>query len=415
MRDRKLRAKEWRDVLPKLPWVYILRWLRLVVPMIFVMLWMIGISPLFWEVGPAPNPKNCKNEDFLYNMLFLVRDVYDGMDGITHTCIGQTWYLWVDMRVFIFIPIIAIVNNFASDYLAMVGVFAAWLGGTIDTGMHYHKYDIFPSIANPPDAVFDPNEIAREYNSYFAIRYRFPAMLVGVMFALLWHKYLKDIPRWTRVQQCAIFSAMSVFLMSTCYGMYSAYQHAACTPVNPTFTDCGSGWSTTKKALFGALNRSVWCMGLSLLCCLCFKDQFPFANAFLSHDFQKPLARLSFMMYLTQIEVSNYFLRNSNVVTRYSIWYLVWQYMGFLGSVILASIFMHCIAEAPFNKLIGNLLGGFVKKAQPRKEDSLLPPENEKKKRLSGASLNSGEEETVQPPRYSNVYDPEVGSEVREV
>jgi len=245
----------------------------------------------------------------LYNLLFIVRDVYDGLDGVMNTCIGQTWYLWVDMRVFLFIPIIAMVYNFVNEHIAILGVFVAWLIGTIFTGIHFHKYDIFPSIINPPDAL-DPSEFDEIYDSYFSIRFRFPAMLVGVMFGLLWCKYLKQIPKWNRIQQGLIFSAMTVFLMTSCYGMYDAYQNRACSAVNPALTDCGSGWSKNKKAWFGALNRSVWCMGLSLLCCLCFKDQFPFANAFLSHDFQKPLARLSFMMYLTQIEFSNYFLKS---------------------------------------------------------------------------------------------------------
>jgi len=59
---RKLKADYAMDVLPKFPWVYILRWLRLVIPMIFVSLWMLGISPLFTEIGPSEDLSRCRGE-----------------------------------------------------------------------------------------------------------------------------------------------------------------------------------------------------------------------------------------------------------------------------------------------------------------------------------------------------------------
>ena len=67
-----------------------LSWLRLAIPLVFVMLWQIGIGTLLQEIGPENTYPGCKDEKFLYNMFFLVRDVYSGIEGITNLCVGQT-------------------------------------------------------------------------------------------------------------------------------------------------------------------------------------------------------------------------------------------------------------------------------------------------------------------------------------
>lgn len=388
---KKLKLKDGNlpKLLSKVPWIYILRWLRLAIPLIFVMLWMIGISPLLYLMGPRhPAPPNCIKENFIYNMLFVVRDAYSGLDGLMNICVGQTWYLQVDMRVFLFIPIVGVVYNFSPE-VCLFGSFVAWLVGCVITGHEISKYDVSPILINTPDLT-DPAHFDELYDLYFAIRFRYAAMVVGIIFGIIWHRYVveRGVRKWSQLQAIIIFCFMSIFLMTSCYGAYSSFQHPACGYIMHDSEGCGSHWSKAEKIWFGALNHSVWCMGLACLCALCFTDQFPFANAMLSHDFWKPIARLSFMMYLTQIEVSQYFHGNQISTVRYTTWWLVWSFCAFFGTTALAAVFFHCLVEAPFNKLVKF---GFSKiMPPPPKKDALLAKGEEARNSSINSSLSPG-------------------------
>merc|ERR1719350_970263 len=167
--------------------------------------------------------------------------------------------------------------------------------------------------------------------------------------------WLKDRSSWSTLEKSVIFVLASVCCGTAVYGEYSGFQNPMCNP-DLHQDHCGSGWTNAQKIIYGATHRSVWAIGLALICLLCFKDQFPFVNWFLSHKFLKPLARVSFMMYLAQEDILTVYNSDTMERTRYSWRWFVVNFFGSVVVVFLIALAFHAVFEAPFAKLTKMLL-----------------------------------------------------------
>lgn len=361
----------FESIYQKLPWIYLMRWLRLMIPMFFVMCLLIGIYPMFLtatakEAGTVWMDGACYDENFVYNLLFISADVAEA--GEFRDCLGVTWYLMIDMRGFLFIPVYCLVWHYFSAMASYLLMWAALLGNIIAMFVWSMDKNASPMMMGAPDG--DASNVF--FGTYMEFWTRYGVMCVGSLLAMSWKLYLNNdkIPKWSRVQVAALFSIMAFCLMGSCYGEYSGYQRDPCPKdVEPS---CGSGWNKFSRAIFIALNRPAWGFGLACLCLLCFKDQFFFVNSLLSHDFVKPMARLSFICYLVQMPIFWVWINNETNLMRYTGSMLVYLFFAILSVNFLVGMYLHCIVEKPFQKLL-KLVYVSATKSKPTGSAKMIP------------------------------------------
>jgi len=329
----------------KVPVIWLGRLLRLAIPLFFIQCWNVGITPLLIEPVEMPQSPACKGQYFWWNLLFLGTDLSNQPGD--KICIGMTWYLQIDMRVFLFIPVVAILYNHISKHVVLAMSFISWVVNIILRAMFIHQHHASP--------IMDDVGSDEYQNMYFAYEYRYGVMVVGAMLAMAWDMWFSKRDRFTKIEQVIFFTVACVCCGTAVYGEYSGFQHPSCKP-DLLQDSCGSGWSDFEKTIYGATHRSVWAIGLAFMCLLCFKDQFPFVNWFLSHEFFKPLARLSFMMYLAQEDILNIYNFNTMQRVRYSWRWFIINFFGSVTVVFLISLVFYSAFEAPFAKMTKMIL-----------------------------------------------------------
>ncbi len=124
-----------------LPLFYILRYLRLTIPLALVMGFAstLYLKFLTGPLAPLYSVSGC-NENWWYNLLYIQIYTDEGL-----SCIGQTWYLAADMAMFVCSPVVLLPlyywnkNNWGTKWWAALTVFfmAVPLGQTI-------KYELPP-------------------------------------------------------------------------------------------------------------------------------------------------------------------------------------------------------------------------------------------------------------------------------
>jgi len=349
----------------KIPFIWLNRWLRLLIPVFFVMLFKSYVMPLWLDTIPKGSSQYhgffdvCRGKDFLYNMLFIMNDVYSGANR--HICLGVTWYLQVDLRIFLFIPVFILFYVYVSKKGAFALTFAALVAHLIALGAWFANNHDGSSLDN------DPGHGKYQTDIYFTTWGRYGPICVGVMFAMAWDMWLKKFKKVTWEKQTAIILTCSTICLYLAYGTYGTYDQPMCT--TPGQKNCGSGWNYAHRALWGSTHRVLWVVAVTGVAFLCFKDQFPGVNFILSHEFWKPLARLSFLMYLIHLDVIIYtYLVNTPRRIRYSrLWFTIY-YSGLVLTTALCALVLFCLIEKPFGKLIKLFLGSLQKAVSKSKK-----------------------------------------------
>jgi len=150
--------------------------------------------PHLADTVPIDNPMNdmmyesCKGKYFWYNLFFVMNDFPNpahGQFGTQHACLGVTWYLQVDMRMFLFIPVIVIIYHYMNKYAALIISSGAWFAHLLALGIWFRDHDYASSLDN------DPGHQAYSNHIYFTVWGRYGCVVTGVMFALLWDMRLQ--------------------------------------------------------------------------------------------------------------------------------------------------------------------------------------------------------------------------------
>jgi len=333
----------------------------------FLQIFSRFIVPLFQrnlDGNIDPVPEGCKGKWFWYNLLFINAYVEPHIGDDRHICLGQAWYLLCDMTFFLFIPPLALMYNFGHKHGTTFLVFLALIGNMVAVGIWLkvngcakgdgeHCKDSSPFFF---DYAGGFTWMTHTYNETWS---RYGACAVGILFAQFWDLGLKDVKKFPWFYQIPIALTSFLLMGLVCYGPYAGSQDLHYTEDYYSYAD---------RMWYGATYRPVWCIGLALMCLLCFKDQFPFVNWFLSHAVWKPWARVSFIMFLIQFDVmfslvgGNYWQRMS-----YNNWFFAIYFMGLMCLCFMLSYVFLVLAEKPFGKYVKFGLSELQKMMAPPK------------------------------------------------
>ena len=226
------------------------------------------------------------------NFLFLNNFVPWDL-GITETCFYHSWYLAVDMQLFLLAPLLVFVYQ-KNQKRGRQATLALYLCSVIVT---CYLAWVRQWSAN----TFDGASIARyDVEAYAKPHVRASSYLSGMYVAMLLSKKNSRTP-WNRIHHAIVTLAIFVMGFITFCTAMGAYSRRACQYGElPEFDECGSTWSRGITFLYTSLSRPVWTAGLGAIMYVCIGRPASgnIVASVLSWRCWIPLSKLAFGVYL---------------------------------------------------------------------------------------------------------------------
>ncbi|XP_037084155.1 nose resistant to fluoxetine protein 6-like [Pollicipes pollicipes] len=312
-----------------LPMFYIHRYLRLTAPYAFMIAiastWFIyiGDGPV-WSFTKSSGQLNCVK--YWWRNLFYIQNFF----SVGEQCLAQSWYLAVDMQMFVFAPLVLLP-------LVWRPVFGlAWLG--LITTLFLILRMVLWGVKDMPPIPFGlrPENQDELMNQYMYPWMRCTVWLVGIGLGFLLHKLRGRRVTLRPWQYLPGWIAAFAVGISVVYGMYG-YQM----PWDPTP-------SKAVAVAYGGLHRLAWGLAVSWVIFACVTGYGGAINTFLSYPGFVPLSRLTYAGYLIHINVLYFGIFSSKGVLYYDGLRLVYWV---LSQVIVTFAFAYAFSmtfEAPF-------------------------------------------------------------------
>ncbi|XP_064457551.1 nose resistant to fluoxetine protein 6-like isoform X2 [Ornithodoros turicata] len=278
-----------------------------------------------WRESIATYDVNCR-KNWWINAIYLQNFVHR-----PDMCLNHTWYSAVDFQLYIISPVLLYALYKSRRYgIGLIGavLFASITATGVIIGLK--KYPPMPYISN-----ILPVE---EMNEYFADVYikpycRIGPFLIGMLTGYAIHVTKGSIILRKGCVACG-WIACTCLMLFVLYAMWPANTgHALPPPL----------WA----AIYGALARTVWSIGLSWIVLACLAGYGGFVNTILSWKAIVPFSKLTYGAYIVHPVLIAMFYGSREGVFEYST-YLVTYFA--LGNVIItyAASFLIClIFEAP--------------------------------------------------------------------
>jgi peptidoglycan/LPS O-acetylase OafA/YrhL len=229
------------------------------------------------------------------NLLYINTYVPSKMDSAASGCLGWTWYLSLDMQLFLLTPLFALI--FLRSRIAGYIVVGITLCASLIAAEEVVRQNSLSALLTPTEA--DAQHQGDSYNLFYdKVWTRAGPYLIGVLLAFLLVSFPKSAvpppsrPTWQTVFVLAATLAVIGVLF---YTPVSAYQ-----------TNYNS-WSEGQIIFYSAFSRTLWAIACAVLLYLCFTGRGGFLNSFLSLPLFEPLARLTYGSYLVHPIVMQYF------------------------------------------------------------------------------------------------------------
>ena len=218
------------------------------------------------------------NGNWWYNLLYL-GNVKDPLE----TCTGVTWYLFVDMQLYILSPII-ILLLYHYQYIGLMVISLVMIGATTAVGVQAGVNDDYHA-----NVAVHPENIDQATDLYMKPHYRVNTYLIGILLGYIFYKKYwitnLSINKWLKLLIYVLLWVAAIILCTTT--MFGAYND-----------DEFSKFQTIMYLMF---NGPAWSIGLSIIIYICNTGYGGVVNSYLSWSVWEPLAKMTFGVYLCHI------------------------------------------------------------------------------------------------------------------
>ncbi|KAH8247739.1 hypothetical protein KR038_009246 [Drosophila bunnanda] len=261
------------------------------------------------------------------------------------TCLGHTWYLSVDMQLFILSPILLIsLYKWGKKAAAGIFVLIVLLSGCLFATMMVNNYSMmfFQGLFN-----FDSMN-----KMYFATHTHATPWLIGFLFG--YFLYLNKGKRfqlsWISVWSGWILCLAMIF--TSIFALYPAAQSS--TPP----------LSTLAESFYYTLTRVGWPMALCWVVFACMQGYGGLANSVLSAPVWQPLSRLSYSIYIWHLFIQEMNAKSTRTNTYFSDYQVMLGFWSDIGISMIAAYLLYLVIEAP--------IGGLDNFLRPQKKPSVV-------------------------------------------
>ncbi|CAH0581528.1 unnamed protein product [Chrysodeixis includens] len=264
-------------------------------------------------------------------------------------CIGQAWYLAIDVQLHIISPIILFWVLLGNKRIAWGALFAGLLA-ILAASTTYIFIKEFQAVMMSSDAVRQQDYLS---NYYINTLTRASPFFVGMVFGYLVKTTKLQMSQLQAV--CCWFLALS---LST-FIMYTNY------PLSKP------DWDPNNQVLDNLHNsflRPSWAMFIGSMIYLCVNGYGGPINWFLSLSFWKIHSRLSYGIYLFHSALQLVVNYTSITPVLFSVGLMTFKFLGHYTLAFIVSFLATLIIDAPCSTLFKLLLGGGPKKPNPEGE-----------------------------------------------
>ncbi|XP_016989158.2 nose resistant to fluoxetine protein 6-like [Drosophila rhopaloa] len=245
-------------------------------------------------------------------------------------CLGHTWYLSVDMQLFIISPLLLFaVYKWGKKAAAGIFVLIILLSGCLFATIMVNEYSL----------IWKNYSLDGMAKMYFATHTHAMPWLIGFLFGYFLHL---NSGKKFQLSWAAVWLGWTLCLamiFTSIFALYPAAQWSA-----PKL-------STLAESSYYTLTRVGWAMALCWVIFACKHGYGGLANGFLSSPLWQPLSRLSYSVYMWHMfvqEVNARSMRTNSYFSDYRIMLNFWSTFGF---TVLFAYLMHLLVEAPFGGL----------------------------------------------------------------
>ena len=233
--------------------------------------------------------------DYGWTNLLFINNFWPLDQPITNTCFYHSWYLAVDMQLFLAGSFLVFWYQ-ARRSSATAGTALLWLGSVVITA-------ILAAIRRWSVNTFDGAAVARyDMEAYANPCIRAVAYLTGMYLAMILpREKLRQRSPWRPFHHAIIILTVGIMVFITFATALGAYARRPCRYQDwPQKDECGSTWSFTTTWIYTSASRAVWCLCVGILIYLCLgrpAQGNPVASI-LSWQCWTPLSHLTFGAYL---------------------------------------------------------------------------------------------------------------------
>jgi peptidoglycan/LPS O-acetylase OafA/YrhL len=251
-----------------------------------------GGGPFWYQWDSLLQP--CRDSGWT-NLLFI-NNFLPWEKSNTETCFYHSWYLAVDMQLFVLfgLPVTFFVFLTNPKWGRRVTLALWWTSFLLTAYLAYIRHWSINT--------FDGLQVARfDVEGYAKPHVRGQAYFAGMYVAML---QLNKTRTYANIERpwkyhVLLWSAILTLGFVTFCTVTGAYGRRPCQYSEaPMLNDCGSLWSPTATFLYTATSRGIWSCCIGIVMMLCFEGKGGWLNRFLSSPVWAPLAQLSFGTYL---------------------------------------------------------------------------------------------------------------------
>ncbi|EDW56172.1 GM22968 [Drosophila sechellia] len=284
----------------------------------------MGDGPLYGKVN-FDDYTRCK-DTWYWTLLYVQNYATDDI------CLSHSWYLGVDMQLYIIAPVLLIClykwgKRAAAGILVAMLLLAACLFSIMVIG------DVSLMAASQ----------GAMRKIYFSTHTRASPYLIGILFG-----YFLHVNRGKSFKLSPIAVVLgwltSLALLFSC--LYAVYGYALDAEIPPIL----------EEAFYLTFTRIAWPLGLCWVVFACMHGYGGLANSFLSSPLWQPLSKLSYSAYIFHMFMESLNAGITRTNTYFSDYQVMLRFWGDFGFTMLLAFAVYILIEAPFGNLEGLLL-----------------------------------------------------------
>ncbi|KAH8268343.1 hypothetical protein KR026_005457 [Drosophila bipectinata] len=261
--------------------------------------------------------------------------------AVLDICLDHTWYLAVDMQLYIISPLLLIsIYKWGKKAAAGICVLIVLLSGCLFATQMVNNYSLL--IRNE-----DKGGVANK-NLYLATHTHAAPWLIGFLFGYFLHLNRGKKFQLSKIMVWSGWLFSLTMLFTSIFALYPAGKFDA-----PPL-------STLAESFYYTLTRLAWPLAICWIIFACMQGYGGLANSLLSSPLWQPFSRLSYSMYVWHMFVQEVNSRSVRTTTYFSSYQMMLSFWRDLGHTLLMSYVLYLIVEAP--------LSGFDSLLRGRKE-----------------------------------------------
>ncbi|BFF91962.1 nose resistant to fluoxetine protein 6-like [Drosophila madeirensis] len=318
-----LRSMEKSKGKLNVPLMYLHRFIRIVPILAVAILVYMNLMTLITD-GPLASGeysgKEACEKGWFWTLLFVQNYATNNI------CLGHSWYLAVDMQLYIISPLLLIaLYKWGKKAAAGIVVLIVLVSCCLFATMMVNNFSMLFKNGLAGDA---GKKLYRATHTHSA------PWLIGFVFGYFLHLNRGKKFQLSRIAVWSGWLLSLAMIFTSIFALYPAAQWSA-------------RLSTLEESFYYTLTRVAWPLVLCWIVFACMQGHGGLANSFLSSSLWQPLSRLSYSVYIWHMFIQEVNLRNLQTNSYLSDYNVMLKFWSDFGISLLISYVLYIIIEAP--------------------------------------------------------------------